>query len=91
MVLDIGTAMADQCWDHLALDPANPPSINSTTKLKGKKLGPQGDGFSGVIHYRTGSAWRVDYRHNDAFTGGAHGDPHRVSVIYDVYRSSSGT
>jgi hypothetical protein len=91
MVADIGEEMASQCWDHLARDPANPSAINSTTMLKGKAFGPTPDGFSRVVHYRTSSSWRVDYRYHQAFSGGERGDPHQVTVVLDVFRSSAGT
>ncbi|MGH9921040.1 MAG: hypothetical protein ACRD6W_19500, partial [Nitrososphaerales archaeon] len=89
-VLGSGVQSAQQCWDHLAWTPDSVPRINSSTKLRGKNFRAK-DGFSAVIHYRVGSAARVDYRYNAAYTGGAKGDPHGVVFIEWVGRSSAGT
>jgi hypothetical protein len=89
-VLGSGVQSAQQCWDHLASTPDHVPRINSSTKLRGKNFRAK-DGFSAVIHYRVGSAVRVDYRYNAAFTGGAEGDPHAVVFIEWVGRSTAGT
>jgi hypothetical protein len=90
MVVEIGEESATQCWDHLAFAAASVPSINSASILKGKQYAATADGFSRVIHYRTGSAWRVDYRIHNEYRAGK-GDPHQIVVILFVGRSSSGT
>lgn len=80
-----------QLWDHLALRPAQPPDVNSVSKLRGRKYGPLPDGTSRVMHYRIGKADRIDYRYHDAYAGGAGGDPHGVVFIIHVYRSRAAT
>lgn len=93
MVENAGVESAQQCWDHMAMAtrPGLPALINSTTKMRGKQFAPTPDGFSGVIHYRAGSALRVDFRFHDAYDRGAQGDAHRIVIVIKVYRSSAGT
>lgn len=90
LAADLGEESVQQCWDHLATDPGAPPPINSTTYLRGRQYGPTGP-FSRVVHYRAGSALRVDYRFADEYRTAPDGDAHRVSAVVFVGRSTSGT
>ncbi len=91
MVDTCGEQAAQQCWDHLATNPGGPPPINSSTPLKGKAFAAQPP-FSRVMHYRAGSAARIDYRFADHYQTTPPGsDPHRVTVILFVGRSSATT
>lgn len=91
LVDNAGVESAQQCWDHMATRPGLPALINSTTKMRGKQNAPTPDGFSSVIHYRAGSALRVDFRFHDAYDHGTQGDAHRIVIVIGVYRSSAGT
>lgn len=84
----VGLAAAQQFYDHVADTPGRPASINRTGVLRGKAGEPMAPGFSRTIHYEISGAGRVDYQYHDAYTGGAHGDPHPVVFIRAINLSS---
>lgn len=84
----VGLTAAQQFYDHVAHSPGTPASINRTGVLRGKAGEPLGPGFSRTIHYEISGAGRVDYQYHDAYTGGAHGDPHPVVLIRAINLSS---
>lgn len=84
----VGLAAAQQFYDHVAGCPGKPAPINRTGVLRGKAGEPMSPGFSRTIHYEISGAGRIDYQYNDAYTGGAHGDPHPVVFIRAINLSS---
>jgi len=84
----VGLESAQQFYDHVAYTPGQPPAVNSSTILKGKAGLPKGPGFSRTIHYEISGASRVNYQFNDAYAGGAFGDPHPVVWILTIDHSS---
>jgi hypothetical protein len=84
----VGLAAARQCYGHVANSPGQPAAINRTGVLRGRPGEPIGPGWSRTIHYEISGAGRIDYQYHDAFTGGAHGDEHRVVFIKAINLSS---
>jgi hypothetical protein len=84
----VGLDAAQQFYDHVASSPGQPPTINRAGVLRGKAGEPMAPGFSRTIHYEISGAGRIDYQYHDAYTGGAHGDPHPVVLIRAVSLSS---
>ncbi len=80
----VGLEAAQQFYDHVAWTPGEPPAVGTTTVLKGKAGRPKEPGFSRRIHYEISGAGRIDYEHNDRYTGGAFGDPHPVVRILTI-------
>jgi hypothetical protein len=84
----IGLAQAQKFYDHVAQTPGTPAAGIKLDFLRGG-AGRAQDGFSRVMHWRVpGSAARIDYSFNDAFTGGSNGDPHPVVRVEAVKFSS---
>jgi hypothetical protein len=71
----VGLESAQQFWDHAAFTPGQPSAINRTCVLRGKAGEPEEPGFSRTIHYEVSGAGRIDFQYNDAYKGGARGDP----------------
>ena len=84
----VGLESAQQFYDHVASSPGQPPAVGRTSILRGAAGRPLGHGFSRTIHYEISGAGRIDYQFNDAFTGGAHGDPHPVVLLLTIDLSS---
>lgn len=84
----VGLESAQQCYDHLSRSPGMPSPINRTIVLAGRAGRPIDEGFSRTIHYEISGAGRINYQYNDAYTGGAEGDPHRVVFILTIDLSS---
>lgn len=80
----VGLESARQFYDHVSETPAEPPRVNSSSFLRGKAGKPTEAGFSRTIHYEIGSAARIDYQWNAAFTGGRDGDAHPVVRIIAI-------
>jgi hypothetical protein len=85
---EVGLEAAQQFYEHVSMTPGEPAKIGSTSYLRGKAGHPEGDGFSRTIHYEISGAGRINYQFNDAYTGGAHGDPHRVVRIRTIDHGS---
>ncbi len=56
--------------------------------LAGRAGRPGEAGFSRTFHYEISGAGRINYQFNDAYTGGARGDPHPVVRILTIDLSS---
>lgn len=62
----IGLSNAQRAWDHLAMQPAQPPPIGQCTKLKGMGKYVK-DGWSPIYHYEASSKARIDYQFHQSF------------------------
>ncbi len=80
----VGLESAQQFYDHVAATPGAIPRVGTSRILRGRAGRPIQEGFSRTIHYEISGAGRIDYQFNDAFQGGARGDPHRVVVILTI-------
>jgi hypothetical protein len=80
----VGLESAQQFYDHVATTPGAIPRVGSSTILRGSAGRPIQDGFSRTIHYEISGAGRINYQFNDAYTGGATGDPHPVVMILTI-------
>jgi hypothetical protein len=80
----VGTASAQQFWDHVAVEPGRPPRINSATVLRGARGRPLESGFSRSIHYEVSGAARIDYQFNPRWIGPAGGDEYGIVVIVQI-------
>lgn len=80
----VGLAGAQQFYDHVSTNPGQPPPVNSATILRGKAGAPKFEGSSRTIHYEISGAGRINYQFANEFTGGLHGDPHRVVFILAI-------
>lgn len=79
----VGTASAQQFWDHVALEPGQAPRINRATVLRGSRGRPLDSGFSRTVHYEVSGAARVDYQFNPRWLG-PEGDEYGVVVILQI-------
>lgn len=79
----VGTASAQQFWDHVALEPGRPPRVNRATVLRGARGRPLAQGFSRSVHYEISGAGRVDYQFNPYWTGPS-GDEYGIVVIVQI-------
>jgi hypothetical protein len=68
--------------------PGQPPPVGRTSLLAGRAGRPGEAGFSRTIHYEISGAGRINYQFNDAYTGGALGDPYPVVRILTIELSS---
>lgn len=84
LVERVGQQSAQQFYDYVTATPGAPPSINSTTVLRGRAGRPIADGFSRTVHYEVSAQARIDYQYNDRFSGGAQGDEHPVVYILAI-------
>jgi hypothetical protein len=84
----VGLKQAQQFWDHIAQDPANPDPIAPTCLLKGKAGKPKGPEWSRTIHYEVSSSARIDYQYSDTYKRQPDGDPHAVVAILTINYSS---
>jgi len=84
----IGLEQAQRFWDHLATSPGVMPATAGSCILKGRAGQPSGPGWSRTVHYELSSMARANYQYNDAYTGGALGDPHPVVRILTLDFSS---
>lgn len=80
----VGLQNAQQFWDHVAHQPGTPPTVGSSSVMKGKHGAPKWEGFSRTIHYEISGAGRIDYQYNPASTEGKRGDPHAVVKILTI-------
>src|SRR3712207_3212520 len=69
----VGLQSAQQFYDHVSATPGQPPSVGSSTILRGRRGEPQGPGFSRTVHYEISGAGRINYQFHDAYTGGVLG------------------
>ncbi|MDO5066081.1 MAG: hypothetical protein Q4D96_02215 [Propionibacteriaceae bacterium] len=76
----IGLANAQRAWEHLAMQPDQPPPIGQCTKLKGMGKFIK-DGWSPVYHYEASSKARIDYQFHEAFQTAANRTPTPVVRI----------
>jgi hypothetical protein len=84
----VGLESAQQFYDHVAHAPGRPAAVGRTTMLAGKAGRPTGEGFSRTVHYEISGPGRIDFQFNDAYRGGAEGDPHPVVRILTIDLSS---
>jgi hypothetical protein len=84
----VGLESAQQFYDHVAGTPGAVPGVGTSRILRGSAGRPIQAGFSRTIHYETSGAGRIDYQYNDAFQGGAAGDPHPVVFILTITLAS---
>jgi len=84
----VGLQQAQELWDHLAQDPANPPPTAATCFLKGKAGKPRAEGWSRTVHYEVTSKARVNYQYCDRFFTTPEADPHPIVAILTIDYSS---
>jgi len=80
----VGLTSGRQFWDHVSKTPAQPPSVGSSTVLRGKHHGPKWEGYSRTIHYEISGAGRIDYQYCSETTEGVLGDKHAVVKILTI-------
>ena len=84
----VGTAGAQELWDHLAWSPGTGAPTASTCILRGKAGLPQGPGWSRTVHYEVSSMARVNSQYHDGFKTSEDGDEHKVVAVLSVDFSS---
>ncbi len=77
-----------ECWDHLAYDPAGKNGLVKTKFLHGKAALPKAEGFSRTLHYDLSSKARINYQYCDDYRTNSEGDPHKVVFILTIDFSS---
>jgi hypothetical protein len=80
----VGLESAQQFYDFVAATPGSPPPIGAASILQGRAGRPIYPGCSRTVHYEISGAGRINYQFHDAYTGGAHGDPHPVVFILTI-------
>jgi len=80
----VGLKSARQFWDHVSTTPGQPPSVGTSTVLRGKHHGPKWPGYSRTIHYEVSGAGRINYQYAPATIEGKRGDPHHVVKILTI-------
>jgi hypothetical protein len=83
----IGLQSAQRLWDYLATRPNEPPSLGTSTRLRGKAGRPMDSDWSSTYHYEASSMCRVDYQYNALYVGDQ-GDTHKVVAILTINYSS---
>ncbi|MFD3510548.1 hypothetical protein [Nocardia sp. NPDC058666] len=80
----VGMTSAQQFWEHVSATPGRPPSVGSSTVLRGKHHGPKWAGYSRTIHYEISGAGRIDYQYCNDTEEGDRGDAHPVVKILTI-------
>jgi hypothetical protein len=80
----VGLTSAKQFWDHVSTTPGAPPSVGTSTVLRGKHHKAKWPGYSQTIHYEISGAGRIDYQYASATAEGAKGDVHAVVKILTI-------
>ncbi|MEV0075550.1 hypothetical protein AB0H58_03980 [Nocardia neocaledoniensis] len=80
----VGMTSAQQFWAHVSSTPGTPPSVGTSTVLRGKHHGPKWAGYSRTIHYEISGAGRIDYQYCNDTTEGDRGDAHSIVKILTI-------
>jgi hypothetical protein len=81
---NVGHTSARQFWDHVSMTPGFPPSVGTSTVLRGKHHRAKWPEYSQTIHYEISGAGRIDYQYASASKEGSRRDPHAVVKILTI-------
>lgn len=83
----VGLSGAQRTWDHLAMQPDQPPPIGQCTKMRGMNKYER-DGWSAIYHYEVSSMVRLDYQFHRNFRTSKEKEPSPVVRIPRIDFSS---
>jgi hypothetical protein len=84
LVERVGLENAQQFYAHVSRSPGSPPSVGSSSYLRGKAGRPKWIGYSRTIHYEISGAGRIDYQWTNEESSGADSDLHPVVRILTI-------